>query len=79
MPHGFDNAEIRCHSRGLRSLNMVRTVKPRLPKLRLYEENWVGRTNDTRNMIVCMLIINKHEHICFDVHWNEVGFTGLNL
>ena len=63
MPRGFVNTEIPCHSQGLRSLNMLRTVKPRFPKLRPCEENWVGRTNDTRNMIVCILIINKLEHI----------------
>jgi len=56
---GFDNTEVPCHSHGLRSLNMLRTVKPRFPKLRPYEENWVGRTNDSRNMIVCILIINR--------------------
>ena len=79
LPRGFDNTEIPCHSLGLRSLNTLRTAKPRFPKLRPYEENWFGRTNDTRNMIVCILIINKHECICFDVHCNDVGVTGLKL
>lgn len=79
VPRGFNNTEIPCHSHGLRSLNMLRMVKHRFPKLRPYEENWVGRTNDTWNMIVCILIINKLEHICFDVHWNDVGVTGLKL
>lgn len=63
---GFDNTEIPCHSHWLRSLNMLRMVTPRFPKLRPYEENWVGGTNSTRNMIVRILIINRLEHICFD-------------
>jgi len=77
---GFDNTEIPCHLHGLRSLNIMQTVKPRFPKLRPpYEENWVGRTNDTRNMIVCILSINKLEHFFLIVHWNDVGVAGLKL
>jgi hypothetical protein len=79
VPRGFDDTEIPCQSHELRFSNMLRTVKPRFPKLRPYEENWVGRTNYTRNMIVCKLIINKHEHICFDIRWNDVGVIGLKL
>lgn len=37
-------------------------------------KNEVKRNEDTRNMMMCMLMINKHEKVCVGKYCNDVGF-----
>jgi hypothetical protein len=42
-------------------------------KLRLYLENVVRGTKDALNMLICELMINKHEKVHVGVDCNEIS------
>jgi hypothetical protein len=45
-------------------------------KLRCYGKIQVKRTIDTKNILICKLMINKHKNICVGDYWNHVTALG---
>lgn len=57
--------------KGLHSWKIPQIVKARCEKLWPCENNWFSGTKDKWCMKLCILMINKHEHICVGVYSND--------